>query len=304
MNENEMMQLTPDMAREVRSFVDDMIECVDDFIDKLDENYTDVEFDTLYDGEVETLSACDYGDGEYVYPTKAKAKVACKNAVVSAVNDILADYKRSVRNVIAESGDEFRDGIRNDFIKFCRVFNDSFDEYMGLYCSGKSKEYVALMRRKASLGRDNVENSLSAMDLDERFKSTVRELLDNGSASCFDVTELFGMCDYDDDNDSYCYNIDEAIDSINDTFDSYLDDTREQFQEKVRSIYLDTIKEYCSGLKKALSAMRGNNNLFGRTADLSALAGTSLLLGLFNKENEKKVINDLYDCLGSTNDFK
>ena len=38
MNENEMMQLTPDMAREVRSFVDDMIECVDDFIDKLDEN--------------------------------------------------------------------------------------------------------------------------------------------------------------------------------------------------------------------------------------------------------------------------
>lgn len=56
-----------------------------------------------------------YGNEEYDYPTKAKAKVACKEAIKSVWDDIMNNYEVEKENL------------------------DSYDEYAELECEGASK---------------------------------------------------------------------------------------------------------------------------------------------------------------------
>lgn len=122
----------------ISSFVENMDDCINDFIASI----------SAYESDEELYECCEiepeepYGNEEYVYTTKAKAKVACKEAIKFVWNDTMDSYEVEKDNIISYTKDYF-EGLEEEFKDFLCEFLDSYDEYIELECEGDSKEYVA-----------------------------------------------------------------------------------------------------------------------------------------------------------------
>ncbi|MCI8582851.1 MAG: hypothetical protein HFH13_06950 [Dorea sp.] len=84
-------ELTEEMQEQVSSFVENMLEYVDDFVRKIRYYESDEELYSRH--EFDYPEPDEYGSYEFKYPTKSKAKIACKKAVQSLLDAVKENYE-------------------------------------------------------------------------------------------------------------------------------------------------------------------------------------------------------------------
>lgn len=122
-------EVTEEMQEHISSFVENMQKCVDDFLRRMKEHESDGE---LYESHnLECPESVEYGSDEFDYPTKAKAKIACKKAVESLIKDERENCEEEKEQIVSYAG-EYYSGMADMFDEFVGVFLESYDDYMSL----------------------------------------------------------------------------------------------------------------------------------------------------------------------------
>lgn len=223
----------------ISSFVENMEDCINDFIASISAYVSEEELYEYCTIEMEALS--DYDNKVYVYTTKAKAKVACKEAIKSVWNDLKDSYEVEKENIISYAKDYF-EGLEEEFTNFLSEFLDSYDEYAELECEGDSKEYVA--SKKSELFDFNEEELLEKTDrinfetISRKIESEIFSLpLEN----IFDIKECLSMCSFDSDDEYYCFNMETPCSKIYTDVNAILDKAVKDFPNRIFQAYLEDI---------------------------------------------------------------
>lgn len=246
-------ELTGEIKEQVSSFVENMMEYVNDFIEKINS----YESDEVSYKDLRILSyhpnASDYESDSYEYSSKAKAKVACKEQVQSLVDDIMENFEDEKEQITSSAADYYG-GLEEAFAKFVNEFSESYDEYMSLECEGSAAEYVS-SRKPILFGKDILCEKVKENDLKLGFAALVKERFDNQIKKHVDVKKYFSLCKYDENDGVYCYIMDDACDAIFVDVKNVLMVEIRSFPEKVFEFYSSMMSSYCEMLKNRLAEL-------------------------------------------------
>lgn len=195
----------------------------------------------------------DYDSEVYEHPTKAKAKAACKEAVGAFISDVQESYEEEKDNIVSYAADYFS-GLEEAFQEFVGEFLESYDEYASLECEGGVQEYVC--RRKLELfGEGDLWEKANQVSLQEKLKEVEEKEFSISSKKIFVVKEYFDQCTYEEEDDCYCYNLDEACEKIGYSVNDFLEKAEESFPNNVLKAYTDSIVAFCEELKSRLAEL-------------------------------------------------
>ena len=232
-------------------FLDDMRECINDFITSISDYESDEELYDYYKIDEPELS--DYGNGEYDYPTKAKAKLACKEAIKSVWDDIMNNYEVEKENIISYAKDYFA-GLEDEFKDFLHEFLDSYDEYAELECEGASKKYVA-DKKSELFDEEELLEKMNRIDLTTQSEGLEYGLFDIPMKDVFDMKECLGMCTYESDGEDYCFDMERACSKIYTEVDAILDKAVKDFPDRFSQSYKGDIIDFTEFLKERLNRL-------------------------------------------------
>lgn len=248
---NSREELTGEIREQISEFVENMMECVNDFLKKINSYESEEE---LYENlELSCPDACDYESSSYEYPSKAKAKVACKEQVESLVNDLMENFEDEKEHIISYTADYYK-GLEDAFAEFVNEFSESYDEYMSLECVGSAAEYVS-SQKSILFGKDILYEKVKEEDLKIGFAALVKERFDNQIKKCVDAKKYFSLCKYDEEDGDYCYIMDDACNAIFEDVEGLLTTEIEAFPEKVFQVYISAMDSYCDMLKNRLAEL-------------------------------------------------
>lgn len=248
-NEN----LTEEMREQILAFIGSMAECVDDFVWKANEFEGREDLYTY--PELEYPEYVDYGSNEFEYPTKAKAKAACKAAVGSMVDAVKENYEQ-LRGEIISCTREYYSELENKFNEFIDEFIETYDDYASVECDeDMAREYV--LSRKAELfGKESLEKEALEYNLEAGFHTLADERSGVSVTEIFDKRKYFKMCEYDEDEEEgYCYIMGDACDGIYEEASRFLMEEVEAFPENVFKTYMTAIVSFCEILKNKLAEL-------------------------------------------------
>lgn len=244
-------EVTEEMREQVSSFVENMQECVDDFLRRMKEYESDEE---LYDSHnLACPESVEYGSDEFDYPTKAKAKIACKRAVESLIKDVKESYEGEKEQILSYARDYYS-GMADMFDEFVGMFLESYDDYMSLECEGDAEKYISA-QKPVFFNERVLREQMRQYDLKARFTELVNERFDVPAQKFFDGKQYFSLCTYDEDEGDYCYCMDEACDKIYQEMDSFLETEIDVFLDEVFKEYAAAIIAYCNMLKGCLEKL-------------------------------------------------
>lgn len=245
-------ELTEEMQEQVSSFVENMLECVDDFIRKIKDYESDEELYSCH--ELDYPEPDEYGSYEFEHPTKAKAKIACKKAVQSLVNAVKENYEEEKEYIVSYAKDYYL-GLENMFDDFIGTFLESYDDYMSLECEDAAEEYISA-QKSVFFNEKTLREKMKPYNLKDKFAVLVNERFDVPIKGIYDVKQYFSLCTYDEDGESYCYLLDDACDKVYQEADAFLTAEIDTFLDEVFKTYAATIVSYCAMLKGCLEELR------------------------------------------------
>lgn len=244
-------EVAEEMRQQVSSFVKNMQECVDDFMKKMKAYESDEE---LYNSHnLDYLSSEEYGSDEFDYPTKAKAKIACKKAVESLVNDVGENYEEEKEQIVSYARDYYS-GIVEMFDEFAAMFLESYDDYIFLECEEDAEEYISA-QKPVFFNERTLREEMKEYDLKARFSELENKRFDVPVQKVLDGKRYFSLCTYDEDEGNYCYYMDEACDKIYQEMDAFLTTETDAFPDEVFKVYAAAIFSYCNMLKRRLKEL-------------------------------------------------
>lgn len=244
--------MTDEMREQILAFIGSMAECVDDFVRKASEYESQEELYTH--PELDFPEYMDYGSDECEYPTKAKAKAACKAAVGTMVDAVKEDYEQ-LRGEIISCTREYYSELENKFNEFIDEFIETYDDYAAVECDDdKAREYV--LSRKAELfGKESLEKEALEYNLEAGFHTLADEQSGASSTEIFNKRKYFAMCEYAEDGEGYGYMMETACDRIYEEANRFLMEEAEAFPENVFKAYMMAIVSFCEILKNKLAKL-------------------------------------------------
>lgn len=207
---------------------DELKECINK-IEKYEETFkknnnkaikrVSAEFD---DGDLDKLDLDDYDNKEYDYFTKREAKDECKNQIKSAIEDITNELNDKI-NEIEEFYRDYFDDVED-------VLWDLVEDFLLLY---EDMENLLL----------DCSDDLDLIQENEKFKDKMYEYknVDSMNISLDDAKEdiksiknnwkyYWEECEYDDDGDYYCYDMEDAIDELQSDAENIIEDLLYKFE--------------------------------------------------------------------------
>lgn len=243
-----------DCSEEVRgqldNLINDLTECLDSFLEEMQGNYGYV---YVIENSDISLSSSYYDDGNYVWETKAKARVACKEAIQDFITSLQDEYFY-YRDEVLEDCKSYMENIENDVMEFIDKFIDSFHDLISLDCEGDAESY-------AQNGMEHIANKskmikqfkdLKAM---ENIETYAEELFNKPLSAKVNVKEYLDMCTYDYDGDDYCYEISDAVNSLVDNITELYESACKEMDERMIRLFKTVLEKYCTDLKKELPIM-------------------------------------------------
>lgn len=247
-NESEYSE---EFYQQISQFTNDLYGCIDDFLEKTIEKYSDE--DIFEYNEISEVYASNYGSGCYDYERESKAKVSCKEAIKSAINDIRQNFEEE-KNNITESCEKFLDNMEKDINKFIQIFQDSFEDYISLDCEGEAEDYVQSIKDSITDG-ERILKMYEDLDIIGKFHSFIEEVFDKPTEKLLDVQTYFTLCEYDSDDDLYCYIMDNAIKELNEKIDGQFTDAYEELYREIRTLYQTVLSAFASNMTGSLIMM-------------------------------------------------
>lgn len=245
-------ELTEEMREQVSSFAENMLECVDDFIKKIKEYESDEELYSCHD--LDCPIPDEYGSYEFEYPTKAKAKIACKKAVQSLMDEVKENYEEEKEYIVSYAKDYYL-GLENMFDEFIGTFLESYDDYMSLECEDAAEKYISA-QKSVFFNEETLQEEMKPYNLEDKFTALVEERFDVPAKGIFEVKQYFPLCTYDEDEGNYCYLLDDACDKVYQEVDAFLTAEIDAFPDEVFKTYAVTIVSYCAMLKGCLEELQ------------------------------------------------
>ena len=244
-------ELTEEMQEQVSAFVENMLECVDDFIRKIKDYESEEELYICH--ELDCPEPDEYGSYEFEYSTKAKAKIACKKAIQSLMDTVKEDYEEEKEHIVSYAKDYYLE-LENMFDDFISSFLESYDDYMSLECEDEAEEYISA-QKSVFFNEKTLRKEMKQYNLENKFTALVNERFDVPMKEIFDAKQYFSLCTYDEDEESYCYVIDDACDKVYQRVDDFLTAEIDAFPDEVFKAYAVTIISYCKLLKNCLKEL-------------------------------------------------
>lgn len=236
----------------IGQFREDMDECVDDFMEKVTEKY---EGEEIF--EPGTLPGVECRRGSGTYPTKAKAKLACKEAVRSMTEAAGESYRKE-RDAIAGRCRAFLKRIEEDISSFGGTFQESFRDYLSIDIEDGEEQKALMEAGKELVSGEKLQGFCVQTGMMEKLDALLKELFDAPLVKALDTAEYFAMCTYEEDGDGYCYEAEEAEESLQDELQGIYDDACENLAEEVERLWRAAIGDYggrlTTGLEKVLQA--------------------------------------------------
>lgn len=228
-----------------------MEECIEDFLGKVNAYESDEE---LYEeSDVDAPYPPDYGSEEYDYPTKAKAKAACKEAVKSALEDMLNTYGEQRDNIISYAEDYFG-GLGELLQGFVGEFLESYDEYASIECEGQAQEYV-LGKKAVLFEQKELQKEIETSRIKGKIEALRNEVFDAPIKKLMDIKEYFAICTYDKDDECYCFNMEDACEKMSAVMQEFLGDVQTTFPEEIEEVYESFANDFCEMLKNRLAEL-------------------------------------------------
>ena len=230
-------------ADELHDFYEDVMEAIVDFSDKEFEN----EYDELYAYDYSIkCDADDYNDGGFT--TKAKAKAACKTELAKAFADVKKLYE-SAKKELTDAAEIYYADMMNDLIAFLKEdFLDSYETLIGVYCTGKTKEYL---EKKTSKLKDKVsswETDINKL-YEGAFGLIVKESFEDVEKDEMDEKEIFEMCEYDVMDETYSFSMNDACEKLVSIYEGIIETEESDFPLDLRDAYGVINDKYMTLLK-------------------------------------------------------
>lgn len=230
-------------ADELHDFYEDIMETIVEFADKDFEN----EYDELYeyDNSIE-CDADDYNDGGFA--TKAKAKAACKAELTKAIADVKKLYESAKKELI-DAAEIYYADMMSDLITFLKGdFFDSYEALIGVHCTGKTKEYLEkkINRLKGTVNCWEIDiNKL----YEGAFELTVKEDFEAVEKDSMNEKEIFEMCEYDVEEESYSFCMNGACEKLVSIYEDMIETEESDFPESLKDSYNIINDKYVTLLK-------------------------------------------------------
>lgn len=229
-----------DLAYEMHAYLSD-------FLKKAAEKYEEEEFFAEY-GELPGLDASDYGSGNYDYGRLSQAKVACREVLTRAVADMRMYYENG-KNLAMDGGRQFLKCVEEDIRYFLEDFRASYDDYVCLYCEGEARGCAEKLRDEIV---DAGIRHYESLNMEGKLDAMIKEVFDQPVEKYWDVWAYFDQCDYEEDDESYCYEIEDAVCNLNDTVRDCYESACGQMEERVRKLYQSALDEMADVLGAGL----------------------------------------------------
>ena len=209
---------------DIQEFYDDMKEYFSDYREEVREMTVSEDFDEFFDVEMYGEPSVD--DGEYIYESKAKAKLACKEDL----EQVVQHYKEILLSCVNEYMDhamEFINEANNSYAEFLSDLSNAYDSCASMDCDDEAKEYV--MSVKADFFTDNgIYVPKAGFSMGDVEKIVLKDLNKR-----FSVRELLKECDYDEEDDYYCYELNSAMDTITDIVDDFVSEMEDTLPQQI-----------------------------------------------------------------------
>ncbi|MCI8582852.1 MAG: hypothetical protein HFH13_06955 [Dorea sp.] len=141
------------------------------------------------------------------------------------------------------------------FDKFIGEFLETYDDYIYLECEDAAEEYIST-QKSIFFNEETLREKMKPYNLKNKFAVLVNERFDVPIKGIYDVKQYFSLCTYDEDEESYCYLLDDACDKIYQKVDNFLTAEMDTFPDEVFKTYSGTIISYCVLLKGCLDELR------------------------------------------------
>lgn len=242
--------------QQILQLADDLYDCIVEIFEQLlsecEEKYIDEEIFSSYDA-MELVDASDYGDGGYDYERQSKAKAACKEAVNHAVDDLYRNFKKE-QDAAMEKCHEFLDDMDNHMQKFMQEFQGSYDDYVSLDCEDETKAY-AVDRKSEITDEQKIAGIYADLNVRESFVSLIKELFDDPASEVLSVQKYFAMCTFDEEDGCYCYDMEDAVCSLNADIEEVYEEAQEKLEERMMDLYRKVFGETASAVLERLTGL-------------------------------------------------
>jgi len=213
---------------QVSTFHESMKEYFSDYKEEMLDIGISEDFSEFF--EIDELDPCDYNSGEYDYETKAKAKLACKAAITEMISEVRYQLVTAAKEYVNHTTDYYSE-LKHSFDEFISDLSDAYDscvesdcdDEVEAYLLGQKKDFFSVVLPKvnyAGISGEDVE-SIVTKALNKRL--VVRILLQD--------------CDYDDDDEYYCFNLESACDTINLEVEDFVSELEDDLPQQIYSTY-------------------------------------------------------------------
>lgn len=226
------------------------------FVNEFNSEDLDFDFQELCDDydEVEEPDCDDYGNEEYDYSMRSEVQSACKEALESVTEDLRTSFEDIVDDLKSDSLEKLED-IPGLFHNFIDDFTDAYYEYADDYdFDAKTQVYI----------KSYFENKFSISILNSkiqsyRFEEKAEKIFDTAFGDKnigLDKSKKYrDLCDYDKDDDTFCYDISDAVETMTEDVNSYLDSAVCEFREKVEDCCKSIQSEFVEYLLSSIDSI-------------------------------------------------
>lgn len=213
---------------DIQEFYEDVKECFSDYREEMLEIGISEDFYEYF--SIDTFDESDTESGDYCHETKAKAKLACKEAIEDMVKEAKDNILSAVENYLSHTSDYF-DELSESYQTFIGDLSDTYDSSAEMDCDEDAQEYVMSKKKEFFTGENGVVK-FAGIPKDEVSKTIMKDL--NKKLA---VRPLLQDCDYDDDGEDYCYDCSSAVESINDVIEEFVSDMEDSLPQQIYTIY-------------------------------------------------------------------
>lgn len=238
---------------QISHFSYDLYECISKFLERINDKYA-VENILDYKEEMEEIRLADYDSGNHDYERLSKAKVACKETVNQAIDDVYENFK-AVKEDIINKYDDFWDDVDADIQEFIKEFQDSYEDYVSLDCEDEDTTEHANTWKAGLTDEETLTGRYNDLHIRETYTSLMEELFDKPAADLLKVQKYYAMCEYDEDDGDYSYEMDSAIECMNQDIVNLYENACDHFAKSMAELYQSALYKFTSSLQNSLIRM-------------------------------------------------
>lgn len=214
-------------------YASDLAEFVSDFSSE----GLDFDFQELCDDYdvVEEPDCDDYDNKEYDYEMKSEVQSACKEALETVAFDLRNSFEEIVGELKNDSLEKLED-VPELFYNFADDFSDAYFEYAEDHdLDDETKAYIKECYEN-SFSAAALRSKIDSYNFDEKAEAVFDKAFGNKNIGLEKSKKYRDLCDYDKDDDSYCYDISDAVEAMTDDVNSYIDNAVFEFTEKIEKL--------------------------------------------------------------------